>query len=83
MCLANDLLVCFGVLFVTWVGRCRILVFTVLHYRVSDDCQNQKSQQDVQFVLQAYKRAVGEGDDKTKRLPHPVVGERCLFVPGE
>lgn len=58
-------------------------MFMVLHYGIGDRSQHQNSQQDVQFILQTYEGAVGEGDDKTERLPHTVVGKRCLFVPGE
>ena len=64
-------------------GRRRILVFIVLHYGVGDHGQHQNCQQDVEFILQAQKGAVGEGDDKTKRLPHTVISKRCLFLPGE
>lgn len=60
-----------------------MFVLVILHYGVGYDRQHQNSDQDVDFVLQAQKRAVGEGDDETEGLPHPVVGERCLLVPRE
>lgn len=86
--LADDLAVCLHGFLVAQVGallhgHCGMLVFVVLHDGVGDGGQQQDGQQDVEFILQAYEGAVGEGDDETKWLPHAVVGERRLFVPGE
>lgn len=47
-------------------GQCGILVFVVLHYGVCDDGEQQNAQQDVQFILQAYEGAVGEGDNESE-----------------
>lgn len=60
-----------------------VLVLVVFDHRVGDDGQNQNRQQDVELVLQAQEGAVGEGDDEAQRLPHAVVGEGRLLLPGE
>lgn len=58
VCLADDVLVCFDDFFVILVGSFFngfrwMLVFMVLHYRVSDGGDHQHGQHDVQFILQA------------------------------
>lgn len=71
MCLTND----FGLYDTDFVllevgplpNRQRgILVLMVLHYRIRNDGEHQKHEQDVQFILQAYEGAVGEGDNETE-----------------
>lgn len=58
VCLADDVVTCFDDFFVILVvsflnGFRWMLVFMVLHYRVSDGGDHQHGQHDVQFILQA------------------------------
>ena len=61
--------------------QCWVFAFVILHDGVREDGEHQDRQQDVQFGLQTQEGAVGEGDNETQGLPHPVVSERSLFVP--